>query len=145
MATPDTERSGGDGPAAERNGHPSTPAAVSKRRLMIGVCLTIVAIAFEAIAVATAMPVAARELDGLDWYAWSFSLFVIGMLFATVVGGRLPGRVPGAARGPDRAGEAAARRPGRLRRRPGGRRHCHDDGAAGRRPLRPGSGRRRAE
>ncbi|MFL6027668.1 MAG: MFS transporter [Friedmanniella sp.] len=93
MATPDTERSGGNGPAAERNGHPSTPAAVSKRRLMIGVCLTIVAIAFEAIAVATAMPVAARELNGLDYYAWSFSVFVIGMLFATVVGGRWGDRI----------------------------------------------------
>src|SRR3954454_10240546 len=60
---------------------------------MIGVCTTVVAIAFESIAVATAMPVAARELDGLDWYAWSFSLFVIGMLFATVVGGRLADRI----------------------------------------------------
>ena len=63
--------------------------AVSQRRLVVGVCATIVAVAFESIAVATAMPVAARDLDGFDHYAWSFSVFVIGMLFATVVGATL--------------------------------------------------------
>ena len=61
------------------------PPAVSKRRLTIGLCANVVAIAFESIAVATAMPVAARDLDGLPYYAWSFSLFLIGMLFSTVV------------------------------------------------------------
>ena len=64
-------------------------ASVSQRRLTIGICINVVAIAFEVIAVATAMPVAARDLNGLTYYAWSFSLFVIGMLFATVVAGRL--------------------------------------------------------
>src|ERR687893_2642026 len=68
-------------------------APVSRRRLTIGICINVIAIAFEVIAVATAMPVAARELDGLAWYAWSFSVFVIGMLFATVVGGRLADRI----------------------------------------------------
>jgi hypothetical protein len=58
---------------------------VSQRALTIGLCATIVAIAFEAISVATAMPVAARDLDRLSYYAWAFSLFLIGMLFATVV------------------------------------------------------------
>jgi MFS family permease len=66
---------------------------VSRRGLAIGLCTTVVAIAFESIAVATAMPVAARDLDGLDYYAWSFSLFLIGMLFATVVAGRLSDRI----------------------------------------------------
>lgn len=69
----------------------STP--VSRRALAIGICTTVVAIAFESIAVATAMPVAARELDGLAYYAWAFSSFVIGMLFATVVAGRLSDRI----------------------------------------------------
>ena len=68
-------------------------AAVSKRRLTIGLCVNVVAIAFETIAVATAMPVAARELNGLPYYAWSFSLFLIGMLFSTVVAGRLSDRI----------------------------------------------------
>ena len=66
---------------------------VSRRALAIGICTTVVAIAFESIAVATAMPVAARDLDGLDYYAWAFSAFVIGMLFATVVAGRLSDRI----------------------------------------------------
>lgn len=48
-----------------------------------------VAIAFETIAVATAMPAAARDLDGLPWYGWAFSLFLIGMLLSTAVTGRL--------------------------------------------------------
>ena len=41
---------------------------VSQRALTIGLCATIVAIAFEVISVATAMPVAARALDGLRYY-----------------------------------------------------------------------------
>jgi MFS family permease len=66
---------------------------VSQRALTIGLCATIVAIAFETIAVATAMPVAVRDLNGLRYYAWAFSLFLIGMLFATVVCGRLSDRI----------------------------------------------------
>lgn len=46
-------------------------------------------IAFEAMAVATAMPVAARELDGLGLYAWSFTGFLIASLFATAVAGEM--------------------------------------------------------
>ncbi|HZA05886.1 MAG TPA: MFS transporter, partial [Propionibacteriaceae bacterium] len=68
-------------------------APVSQRRLTVGICINVVAIAFEVIAVATAMPAAARDLDGLPYYAWSFSLFVIGMLFTTVLAGRLSDRM----------------------------------------------------
>lgn len=65
-------------------------AGVRRRRaLTVGLCTAVVAVAFEAISVATAMPAAARELDGLDLYAWAFSVFLIGQLFATVAGGRL--------------------------------------------------------
>ena len=63
------------------------------RSLAVGLCVAVVAVAFEAISVATAMPAAARELDGLDLYAWAFSLFLIGQLFATVAGGRLCDRI----------------------------------------------------
>lgn len=69
------------------------PSYVSQRRLTIGLCTNIVAIAFETIAVATAMPAAARELNGLTYYAWAFSAFLIGMLFATVVSGRLSDQI----------------------------------------------------
>ena len=40
------------------------------RALVVGVVGIVVAVAFEAIAVATAMPVAARELHGLRGTAW---------------------------------------------------------------------------
>ena len=72
---------------------PAEGAPVSRRALAIGICTTVVAIAFESIAVATAMPVAARDLNGFEYYAWAFSAFVIGMLFATVVAGRLSDRI----------------------------------------------------
>ena len=69
------------------------PPQVSQRALTIGLCATVVAIAFETISIATAMPVAARDLNGLNYYAWAFSAFLIGMLFATVVCGRISDRV----------------------------------------------------
>jgi MFS family permease len=78
-----------DQPATQRAG----AASISLRNLTIGLCMTVVAIAFESIAVATAMPAAARDLDGVEYYAWLFSLFVIGMLFSTVVTGRLSDRI----------------------------------------------------
>lgn len=70
-----------------------SPLPLSQRRLTIGLCTITVSIAFEAIAVATAMPVAARDLDGIRYYAWAFSLFVIGMLLTTVITGRICDRL----------------------------------------------------
>ena len=64
----------------------------SKRGLAVGLCTGVLAIAFEGMSVSTAMPEAARELGRVDLYAWIFSLFTIGMLFATVVGGRIADR-----------------------------------------------------
>ncbi len=72
------------------------PPAVSvrgRRALVAGLCTAVTAIAFEAVSVATAMPAAARDLDGLGLYAWAFSLFLIGQLFATVAAGRLCDRL----------------------------------------------------
>lgn len=66
---------------------------VTRRGLAVGLCAMIIGIAFEAAAVATSMPVAAKDLNGIDSYAWAFSLFTIGMLFSTVVAGRLCDRV----------------------------------------------------
>ena len=71
----------------------TSTATVSRRALTVGLCAAVVAIAFESIAVATALPAAAQELRGLEVYAWAFSMFQIGMLFATVAGGRLADRV----------------------------------------------------
>ena len=62
------------------------------RSLVVGVVGVVLAIAFEAIAVATAMPVAARELDGYRSYGLAFSLFLttslVGMVLAGVVSDR---------------------------------------------------------
>ncbi len=62
------------------------------RRVTVGIVALIALAAFEAMAVATAMPVAARELDGLSLYAWAFTGFLIAVLFATAVAGDLADR-----------------------------------------------------
>jgi MFS family permease len=57
------------------------------RALTIGVVSIITVIAFEFMGVVTAMPVAARELGGLSWYAWAFTAFSVTSLYSMVVGG----------------------------------------------------------
>jgi MFS family permease len=57
------------------------------RGLVVGVVGVVVAVAFEAIAVATAMPVAARELHGLRGYGLAFSVFLTTSLLGMVVAG----------------------------------------------------------
>ncbi|MDN5727600.1 MAG: MFS transporter [Propionibacteriales bacterium] len=69
------------------------PARVSGLRLTIGLCIGITAVAFEALAVATAMPRAAEDLEAKEWYAWAFSIFQAAMLFATIAAGRLCDRI----------------------------------------------------
>ncbi|MCW2682997.1 MAG: Major Facilitator Superfamily arabinose transporter [Blastococcus sp.] len=44
-------------------------------------------VAFESMAVATAMPTAVAELDGLAWYGWPFSAFLVASVVGMVVGG----------------------------------------------------------
>ncbi len=65
----------------------------SRRPLLAGLLAGVVAVAFEAVAVATAMPAAAADLGQLSLYAWAFTLFVIGMVFATALAGRACDRV----------------------------------------------------
>lgn len=62
---------------------------VSKKSLIVGLCAGVLAIAFESMSVGTAMPAAARDLGQQELYAWVFSLFVIGMMATTVIGGRI--------------------------------------------------------
>jgi MFS family permease len=62
------------------------------RSLVVGVVGVVVAVAFEAIAVATAMPVAARELGGLQQYGLAFSVFLTTSLLGMVVAGELSDR-----------------------------------------------------
>ncbi|WP_353942865.1 MFS transporter [Streptomyces sp. HUAS MG91] len=58
------------------------------RALSIGIVTVIVLIAFEATAVGTAMPVAARDLDGVALYAFAFSAYFTTSLFGMVVAGQ---------------------------------------------------------
>ena len=79
----------------------------------MGVVGIVVAVAFEAIAVATAMPVAARELHGLRGYGLAFSVFLTTSLLGMVVAGEMSDR-----RGPVRPFIVGG---GVVRRRPAGR------------------------
>lgn len=55
--------------------------------LVLGIFCTVFLIAFEALAVATVLPIAARDLDGFDLYAWSFTALLLMSLVATVLAG----------------------------------------------------------
>ncbi len=58
------------------------------RALSVGIVSVVVLIAFEATAVGTAMPVAARELNGVAAYAFAFSAYFTTSLFAMVLSGQ---------------------------------------------------------
>lgn len=69
---------------------PASPPSL--RATAVGILTGIVAIAFENISVATAMPAAAASLGAAELYAWNFTLFVLGLLISTVVAGRYADR-----------------------------------------------------
>lgn len=58
------------------------------RALSVGVVSVVLLIAFEATAVGTAMPVAARELNGVPLYAFAFSGYFTTSLFGMVLSGQ---------------------------------------------------------
>ncbi len=57
----------------------------ARRRLTIGLVLTITLVAFESLAVATILPIVANELQGIELYGWVFSAFFLGSLIGIVV------------------------------------------------------------
>ena len=63
------------------------------RALTAGMLMIITAVGFEALAVATALPVAAKELGGLRLYGWAFSAFLLTSLVSSVAGSRWADRV----------------------------------------------------
>lgn len=71
------------------------------RGLTIGLVLSVTLVAFEALAVASVMPVARDDLGGLRFYAWAFSAFLLASLVCAVAGSRLvthaPANAPGVA------------------------------------------------
>ncbi|MFI9603592.1 MFS transporter [Streptomyces sp. NPDC052043] len=70
------------------DGATDTVLSRSYRALSIGIVSVVLLIAFEATAVGTAMPVAARELDGVSLYAFAFSGFFTTSLFGMVLSGQ---------------------------------------------------------
>ncbi|MFF7795049.1 MFS transporter [Streptomyces sp. NPDC007991] len=83
-----------DADVVEADGLPSVPAADETvlgrtyRALSFGIVSVVLLIAFEATAVGTAMPVAARELDGVPLYAFAFSGYFTTSLFGMVLSGQ---------------------------------------------------------
>ena len=57
-----------------------------------GLLMLVTFVAFESMAVATAMPTAVTELDGLAWYGWPFSAYLVASLVGMVLGGDLDDR-----------------------------------------------------
>ncbi|MFF0226142.1 MFS transporter [Streptomyces sp. NPDC004629] len=76
-------------PAAEPAGRPDEGVlGRTYRALSVGIVSVVLLIAFEATAVGTAMPVAARELDGVSLYAFAFSGYFTTSLFGMVLAGQ---------------------------------------------------------
>src|SRR5687767_7963489 len=79
---------------------PAVPTAVERdgvwaperRRLTLGLVMTITLVAFEALAISTVMPVVSDDLGGLGLYGWVFSGFFLGNLLGIVVAGQAADR-----------------------------------------------------
>ncbi|MGY1812036.1 MFS transporter [Blastococcus sp. SYSU D00820] len=74
---------------------PSRPPGVFSRQYRLrtaGLLMLVTFVAFEAMAVGTAMPTAVAELDGLAWYAWPFSAFLVTSVVGMVAGGEVGDR-----------------------------------------------------
>ena len=99
----------------DTTGRPSILGPGLRRLTTVGMVLVVSFIAFEAIAVATVLPVVVRHLGGLRLYGWTFSAFMLAQLVGIVVAGPL---VDPHRNAPSHPG---GRPP--LRRRPGRRRH----------------------
>lgn len=67
------------------------------RATTAGIVLVVTFVAFEVMAVATVLPTAVRELDGLAWYGWSFTAVLVASVVGMVTAGDIADRV-GAAR-----------------------------------------------
>jgi MFS family permease len=68
--------------------------APARRPLTVGLVLAVTFVAFEALAVATVLPVVGRHLGDLRLYGWVFSAFLLASLIGIVLAGSLADRVP---------------------------------------------------
>jgi MFS family permease len=84
-------------PSTDVTAAPATPEpddhdglwSAKRRPLTLGLVLTITLVAAEALAVATAMPVVAEDLGGLELYGLVFTAFLVASLLSIVVSGLL--------------------------------------------------------
>jgi MFS family permease len=70
-----------------------SPFSAEYRVLSVGIFALIVGIAFEFMAVATALPIAARELGGLGLFPWALTGFLGAAMFANGVAGEVSDRI----------------------------------------------------
>ncbi len=63
--------------------------AAGRRSLTLGIIVSASTIALESLAVATVLPTAAFELDGLGSYGWAFSAFLLASLIGAIAAGDL--------------------------------------------------------
>jgi MFS family permease len=68
--------------------------ARERRALTVGLVLAVTLVAFEALAIATVLPVVSRHLGDLRLYGWVFSAFLLSSLIGIVLAGTLADRVP---------------------------------------------------
>ncbi len=61
----------------------------ARRAMTTGLVLFVTLIAFEALAVNTALPEASKELGGLGLYGWVFAAFMLAIVVSIAVSGRL--------------------------------------------------------
>ncbi|MCW2523857.1 MAG: transporter [Frankiales bacterium] len=73
--------------APEISDRPESIFSARYRLTTLGVIVLMTIIAFEAMAVATALPTAARDLHGLSAYGWSFTGFLIASVIGMVAAG----------------------------------------------------------
>ncbi|WP_218617215.1 MFS transporter [Cryptosporangium aurantiacum] len=74
---------------------PTRPSVFGKgyRATSVGLLLIVTIVAFEAMSVVTAMPIVVESLDGMAFYAWPFSAFMVANLLGMVVAGEVSDRL----------------------------------------------------
>lgn len=89
------ERGRKDGNREEPEGPPGPKDglwAPHRRRLTSGLALSTTVVAFEALSVATILPIVSRRLGDFRLYGWVFSAFLLASLFGIVAAGRFADR-----------------------------------------------------
>jgi len=59
---------------------------------MVALCVGVLAVAFEMYAINSTMIIIAPALNGMNHYAWAFTMFALGQVFSIIVVGRLVDR-----------------------------------------------------